>query len=147
VFICNRVQAAEQCERLSIPRLPPPTALQDVLATWQQRHPNRRLYVCQERSPHAPPLFAALSRDAADSGAGGAAVAAAAFLIGPEGGFSTGEREALAAARWARPVSLGSTVLRAETAALYALACYSSFVASSSHGGGDDSNKIKHAEE
>ena len=51
----------------------------------------------------------------------GFAGAPAALLIGPEGGFSPAEREALAAAPFATPAALGPRTLRAGTAAIAAL--------------------------
>jgi 16S rRNA (uracil1498-N3)-methyltransferase len=48
-----------------------------------------------------------------------------ALLIGPEGGWTEQERSEFIAAQWA-PVSLGPLVLRAETAALAALAIVNS---------------------
>ena len=50
--------------------------------------------------------------------------APAVILIGPEGGFTEEERESMRSARNAVPVSLGPRILRAETAALAALAAY-----------------------
>jgi 16S rRNA (uracil1498-N3)-methyltransferase len=44
-----------------------------------------------------------------------------AILIGPEGGFSPAEREALRAKTYAVPASLGPRILRADTAAISAL--------------------------
>jgi 16S rRNA (uracil1498-N3)-methyltransferase len=44
-----------------------------------------------------------------------------ALLTGPEGGWTDSERENFTAAGW-QPVSLGPLILRAETAALAALA-------------------------
>ena len=46
------------------------------------------------------------------------------ILTGPEGGFSDEERTAIRAAANAVPISLGPRILRAETAALAALAVY-----------------------
>jgi 16S rRNA (uracil1498-N3)-methyltransferase len=48
----------------------------------------------------------------------------AAILIGPEGGFTNEEREAIRSLSQARPVSLGPRILRAETAAIAALSVY-----------------------
>ena len=48
----------------------------------------------------------------------------AAILIGPEGGFSPAERKRLRELPYVRPVSLGPRILRAETAAVAALALY-----------------------
>ena len=49
---------------------------------------------------------------------------AATILTGPEGGFTDEERAAIRAAPNAIPISLGPRILRAETAALAALAAY-----------------------
>jgi 16S rRNA (uracil1498-N3)-methyltransferase len=46
------------------------------------------------------------------------------ILIGPEGGFTDSERQSIRAAANAVPISLGPRILRAETAALAALASY-----------------------
>jgi 16S rRNA (uracil1498-N3)-methyltransferase len=62
--------------------------------------------------PGAKPLFQAFSFKAGDS---------AAVMIGPEGGWTDGEREAFAPAGWIA-ASLGPSILRAETAVCAALA-------------------------
>ena len=69
-------------------------------------------YVLEEAE--APPILSALPahRQPGDS---------VALLVGPEGGWTDREREQIAGARW-RAVSLGPEVLRAETAAIAALA-------------------------
>lgn len=54
-------------------------------------------------------------------------IAGAAFLVGPEGGFDPDEISALADYPFVRFVSLGTSVLRAETAAVYALSSWSAF--------------------
>ena len=53
---------------------------------------------------------------------GGVPAGDIAVLIGPEGGFSPGERAALRARSGVIPASLGPRILRADTAALAALA-------------------------
>jgi 16S rRNA (uracil1498-N3)-methyltransferase len=101
------VAACEQCGRNRVP----PVHEVAELRTWLARGPAggaRRLLLSLR--PQAPGL-----REAA--GAGGAAV----FLTGPEGGWSDAE-EAAALAAGFQPVTLGARVLRAETAALAALA-------------------------
>lgn len=105
-------EAAEQCERVDLPRLHPLEDLQELLAGWP---PERRLFACIERSDAAP-----LAKCAAAAG-----TAPRAVLVGPEGGFSPAETDLLRAAAFVQPVSLGPRILRAETAAIAALALLS----------------------
>jgi 16S rRNA (uracil1498-N3)-methyltransferase len=98
------IEAAEQCERLTVPRLRPPVRLPELLASWPADRP---LYACLERAG-AMPLHPATGP--------------AALLIGPEGGFAPGEVDLLAKYGFVRPVSLGPRILRAETAAIAGLA-------------------------
>jgi 16S rRNA (uracil1498-N3)-methyltransferase len=107
------VEAAEQCGRLSVPGLDAPVPFGAWLAG---------------RGEGTPPLLFA------DEAGGGAPVAAALaeagagegpdILVGPEGGFAPRERALLLGAPGVRPVSLGPRILRAETAALAALAAW-----------------------
>lgn len=99
------VEAAEQCGRTTLPSIEEPVPLQRLLNQVE-----RSLYFADE---------------------GGGEPAASAFkpgpamiLTGPEGGFTDEERSAIRAASNAVPVSLGPRILRAETAALAALASY-----------------------
>jgi 16S rRNA (uracil1498-N3)-methyltransferase len=99
------IEAAEQCGRTRLPAIEEPVQLRKLLQT---RDVGRTLYFADE---------------------GGGEPAAAAFrpgpaiiLTGPEGGFTDEERAAIRAAPNAVPVSLGPRILRAETAALAALA-------------------------
>lgn len=105
----NAVEAAEQSERLSVPDIAEPVPLAQLLARWPA---SRRLLLCDE-SGAAPPIAAAL-RDAAPGAWG--------VLIGPEGGFVETELDALRKLPFVLPVGLGPRVLRADTAALAALA-------------------------
>ncbi len=105
----NAVEAAEQSERLSVPRIHPPQALDRLLAEWD---PSRRLMLCDE-SGTAPPIAAALHHAAPGSWA---------VLVGPEGGFAETELDAIRKLPFVCPVSLGPRVLRADTAALVGLA-------------------------
>jgi 16S rRNA (uracil1498-N3)-methyltransferase len=94
-------EAAEQSERLTVPALHKPQALGALLAGW----------------PADRTLAAALERENAPSPAGQGGL-----LVGPEGGFSRGELDALRAAPFIQAVSLGPRILRAETAAIAGLA-------------------------
>jgi 16S rRNA (uracil1498-N3)-methyltransferase len=101
------IEAAEQCGRTRLPAIEEPLPLRKFLET---RDADRTLYFTDE--------------------AGGAAAGSAfkpgpaTILTGPEGGFTDEERAAIRAAPNANAVSLGPRILRAETAALAALAAY-----------------------
>ncbi len=112
----NAVEAAEQCGRLTVPECRAPARLDDALADWPS---DRRILFCDESGAGAP-IAQALDTTAA---AGPWAVA-----IGPEGGFSADEAAALAALPGTVRASLGPRILRAETAALAALACWQALV-------------------
>lgn len=93
--------AAEQCERLSVPRIDAARPLHAVLDAW----PGEPLLVAAERRD-APPIRPV----------------ARAFLVGPEGGFTGGELDDLAARPFVSLCRLGPRILRAETAAVAGLA-------------------------
>ncbi len=102
------VEAAEQCGRLTVPPIEPAAPFDD----WLRRlTPATPLLFADEKG--GPSLVEALA--ARDGNA---------ILIGPEGGFADEERAALRAHPAVRPVGLGPRVLRAETAAVAALACW-----------------------
>jgi 16S rRNA (uracil1498-N3)-methyltransferase len=105
----HAIEAAEQSERLTVPRIEEPRALDEVLAAWDA---SRRIMLCDE-SGTAPPASVALANQNA---------AAWAVLIGPEGGFAETELDALRKLPFVSPVSLGPRILRADTAALAGLA-------------------------
>jgi 16S rRNA (uracil1498-N3)-methyltransferase len=104
----NAIEAAEQTGRLSVPRIEEPQPLERVLAHWPA---GRRLLACAERGAPAP-LAGALAGLAPPL----------AVLVGPEGGFDESELDGLRELPFVTPVGLGPRVLRADTAALAALA-------------------------
>lgn len=106
------VEAAEQCERLTVPEVRPALALARVLSDWNGA---RRLYVADETGGGAP---------AAEAFSGAGQAGPVAFLIGPEGGFERSELDALGQLPFVTRIALGPRVLRAETAAIAALACW-----------------------
>ena len=110
----NAREAAEQCERLDVPQVEAPRPLGKLLESWS---PERRLLVCSERG-EAIPLQEAL---AAESAAQPTAV-----MTGPEGGFAESELASMAGLPFVNLVSLGPRILRADTAALAALAVWQS---------------------
>ena len=108
----HAIAAAEQSERLSVPEIRPAERLARLLAAWD---PARRLVVCDETSGGIPiaEALGALEPDRP-----------AALLVGPEGGFADTELDALGDLPFVTRAGLGPRVLRAETAALAALAVY-----------------------
>ncbi|WP_026381252.1 16S rRNA (uracil(1498)-N(3))-methyltransferase [Afifella pfennigii] len=104
----NAIEAAEQCGVLSLPAIDEPKPLAEAIEALEGE---RTLIFCDERHQGEP--LSALSR------LGGARLA---LLIGPEGGFSEAERAALLGREATVPISLGPRILRADTAAVAALA-------------------------
>ncbi|KAB1075213.1 16S rRNA (uracil(1498)-N(3))-methyltransferase [Methylobacterium planeticum] len=109
----NAIEAAEQCGILAIPDLPEAARLPAALADLE---PGRLLVVCDEDAPVADPVAAL--RGAADP----AAPPPLAVLIGPEGGFAPEERALIRERPNSVVLSLGPRILRADTAAVAALA-------------------------
>jgi 16S rRNA (uracil1498-N3)-methyltransferase len=106
------IEAAEQCGRTRLPDIAEPEPLSRLLAT---REVERTLYFADESRDGQP------AGTAFQSGA-------ALILTGPEGGFTEAERQSVRAAPNAIALSLGPRILRAETAALAALAAYMTVV-------------------
>ena len=103
------IEASEQCERLSVPEILPLRKLATFLEEWPKE---RILYVALERKTEGN-LKAVLEKDKE-----------AGFLVGPEGGFSPEEVELLSRYPFVRFFSLGSLILRAETAAILCVGLY-----------------------
>lgn len=103
------IEAAEQCGRTVLPDLDNMVKLDALLRDWPE---GRHLFFADEMGGVA-------MRHSFSTHSGPAAL-----LIGPEGGFTDEEREAIRAHANARPISLGPRILRAETAALAATACW-----------------------
>ncbi|MFL6765081.1 MAG: 16S rRNA (uracil(1498)-N(3))-methyltransferase [Sphingomicrobium sp.] len=101
------IEAAEQCGRTRLPEIAEPLRVKQLL---DGRDAARRLYFADESGGNA----------AADMFTPGPAL----ILTGPEGGFTDDERTLIRGAANAVPISLGPRILRAETAALAALAAY-----------------------
>jgi 16S rRNA (uracil1498-N3)-methyltransferase len=115
----NAIEAAEQCGILSLPEIMPPLALERAITALE---PERHLVFCDEDAPAGDPVTT-LARDLA-GGAGEAAGPARplAVLIGPEGGFDDAERAFLLRRPHTSRIALGPRILRADTAAVAALA-------------------------
>ena len=108
-LIANAIEAAEQCGILRVPEIMEPEKLVKLLDRWDE---GRRLIFADEQAPHVSPLEALKTL----------APGPLAVLIGPEGGFEREERAALVAKPFVLPISLGPRVMRADTAAVAALA-------------------------
>lgn len=106
----HAIEAAEQCERLTVPPVRNLESLEGTIAAWPKE---RRLYVAAERRG-VPPMAEAIRADGAP----------AAILIGPEGGFEAAELDRLAQTGFASLVGLGPRILRADTAAVAAMALW-----------------------
>jgi 16S rRNA (uracil1498-N3)-methyltransferase len=112
----NAIEAAEQCGILTLPEIAAPIPLERLIAAHD---PARLLVFCDEDAPVKDPV-AALS--AARAGAAQGPTPPLAVLIGPEGGFAEDERAALLALPNVVRLALGPRILRADTAAVAALA-------------------------
>jgi 16S rRNA (uracil1498-N3)-methyltransferase len=106
----NAIEAAEQCTMIAVPEIVPEQKLQAMLAA---RAPDDVLVFCDEAAPIASPLKALAAIPLA---------VPISVLIGPEGGFSDQERALLLDQPRVIVLSLGPRIMRADTAAVAALA-------------------------
>jgi len=104
------VQAAEQTQRLDIPEIMQPKSLLELLGDWDN---NRVLLFADEKKAVISPVDV-IANISSPVG----------ILIGPEGGFSSVERNYLMSKNFTRPISLGPRVLRSDTASLSLLTLY-----------------------
>lgn len=116
-MIANAVEAAEQCERLTVPTVGDINKLDQLLNAWPK---GRHLMFCDE-DLSGKPAHVALSETADKDNPG-----AWGILIGPEGGFDDTERQMIWSHPSCVPVSLGPRVLRADTAAMAAISLWQS---------------------
>ena len=105
----TQVEAAEQCGILSVPKGGDPAKLESILANWDR---TRRIVYCDEDASGNNPV----------GKLGSIREKKLALLIGPEGGFSEAERTMLRALPFVTPIPLGPRILRADTAAVAAMA-------------------------
>ncbi len=106
----NVIEAAEQCGILAVPEVATPLKLTALVASWPAERP---LIFCDESAEVKDPVAALKAVEHR---------APLALLIGPEGGFDAAERAALVALPQVVRISLGPRILRADTAAVAALA-------------------------
>ncbi len=105
----NVIEAAEQCGILAVPEVAAPVKLSDLLDTWPA---DRRIIFCDEgdEGQNPLPILAGVTEKKL------------ALLVGPEGGFSEEERQKLRSLSFVTAIPLGPRILRADTAAVAALA-------------------------
>ncbi|MGV8853779.1 MAG: 16S rRNA (uracil(1498)-N(3))-methyltransferase [Devosia sp.] len=108
-LVANAIEAAEQCEVLSVPVVEPELTLERLLDGWPS---GRVLILADEGAASSSPVATLSALKGRPVG----------VLIGPEGGFLDAERAKLTALPYAVPISLGPRILRADTAAVAALA-------------------------
>ncbi len=108
----NAIEAAEQCGLLNIPQIDEPVPLAQLLDAWLSLEPRRRIVYCDEAADRSDPI--AGLREVREQNL--------ALLVGPEGGFSPEERARLRTRPFVTPIALGPRILRADTAAVAALA-------------------------
>lgn len=111
----HAIEAAEQCERHDVPAITEYRDLASLLAAW----PKERPLLHADEGGDGEDLKTLLS-DLSATLCG--------ILIGPEGGFATDERRLLQQASFVRPFGMGPRILRADTAAVAALACVQAWV-------------------
>jgi 16S rRNA (uracil1498-N3)-methyltransferase len=105
----NAIEAAEQCKVLTVPAILPETSLERLLDGWDQ---TRKLVFADEGAAAASPIADLEKLRGEKLG----------LLVGPEGGFSPDERTKLLGLDFVVPISLGPRILRADTAAVAAMA-------------------------
>jgi 16S rRNA (uracil1498-N3)-methyltransferase len=108
-LLANAIEAAEQCEVLSVPRVEHEVTLERLLDSWPAE---RALIFADEGEASSSPVETLAGLKGRPVG----------LLVGPEGGFAEEERARLRALPFVVPISLGPRILRADTAAVAALA-------------------------
>ena len=105
------LEAAQQCEVLTIPTVAAEIALTPLLDGWRHAQGMRRLLFADEAAGSSSPVEQIGWLKGLPVG----------ILVGPEGGFSDEERDLLLSQDFVIPISLGPRILRADTAAVAAL--------------------------
>ena len=112
-FQLNAVEASEQTNRLTIPKINKVQKLSEVIEDWNK---SETIIFCNENG--GKPIIETLNNISKPIS----------ILIGPEGGFSKTELEYFVNFDFIKPVSLGPRILRSDTAAIASVTCYQSFV-------------------
>ena len=109
----NAIEAAEQSERLDVPRIEKQVDLTTLLSNWPE---DRKLIYCDEKIKEKRSIIDLLTLFKDDENKW-------AVLIGPEGGFSDSEQELITKSKNVLSVSLGDRLLRSDTAITVSLFC------------------------
>ncbi|HFC05159.1 MAG TPA: 16S rRNA (uracil(1498)-N(3))-methyltransferase [Rhizobiales bacterium] len=108
-LVANAIEAAEQCNIVAVPEVLESQKLDRLLDQWPD---DRQLIFCDESAASTSPMKTLKTL----------AGRPVALLVGPEGGFSPRERERLLGLPFVTAISLGPRIMRADTAAVAALA-------------------------
>ena len=114
----NAIEAAQQCERIDIPKIEKIINLDAII----KELPNDRAIVfCDESDTNLPSIYEEVRLNLNN-------YSKWSVIIGPEGGFSNEERELIKKQKNVLRVTLGSRILRSDTAAISSLFCIQSMV-------------------
>ena len=114
----NAIEAAQQCERIDIPKIEKIINLDAII----KELPNDRAIVfCDESDTNLPSIYEKVRLNLNN-------YSKWSVIIGPEGGFSNEERELIKKQKNVLRVTLGSRILRSDTAAISSLFCIQSMV-------------------
>ena len=107
----NTNEAAEQCNRLTVPEIMEPISLKNFLSSW----PSGRILLVADETGGGAPILDIIGRSGRKENT------AYTLLVGPEGGFSREELDELSKLPFVTKIDLGPRVLRAETAVVAAI--------------------------
>ncbi len=114
----NAIEAAQQCDRLDIPKIEKIINLSTVI---EELPDDRAIVFCDESDINLPSIYDELRSNLNN-------YLKWSVIIGPEGGFSSEERELIKKQKNVLRVTLGSRKLRSDTAAISSLFCIQSMV-------------------
>ena len=114
----NAIEAAQQSERLDVPRIEKIIDLNSMIKDFPD---DRALVFCDESGPDLPSIYDVVKSNLNN-------YSKWSVIIGPEGGFSNEERDLIKKQKNVLRVTLGSRILRSDTAAISSLFCIQSLV-------------------
>ena len=104
------IEASEQCERITIPKILPLQKLYDVIDDWVEK---RTIYYGDETMRHDKHSLNNFNKSTNAS--------CGSVLVGPEGGFTTKEISYLKQKKFVIPINFGPRILKSDTAVVTAL--------------------------